>query len=126
MKIRLPDDFQSEGDEKLNFKADATDDVSKAHYPDGFVQPAASQTMTIEDYINGPKILAVTPSTTSINEGQSVSYALTLDKALEQKATLTFKVDLYDGDTKDGFTKEDIESVTEDFRQKVRGLKVAF
>ena len=112
MKIKLPDDFQSEDPEKLNFKAEASDAISKAHYPDGFVQPKDSQTMTIDDYINGPKILAVTPSTTSINEGQSVSYALTLDKALEQKATLTFKVDLYQGDTKDGFTKEDIESVT--------------
>ena len=112
VRITLPDDFKSDGAQTLSFAADPDlDPTTVQNYPAGFIPGSTTAPeLTIDEYINGPTI-HFSDDKTTVGENGTVNYTVTLDKALEEDATLTFKVDLYQGDTKDGFTSDDIASV---------------
>ncbi len=123
VRIILPDDFKSEGPETLT--VNATPDLDPAtiqNYPDNFIPGSTGgQTLTIDDYIDGPQITfkadkGLDSEGRAAYENGTVNYTVTLDKALEEDATLTFKVDLapIGTNTADGFTLEDITSISVD------------
>lgn len=113
-QLLLPNDYKSEGTEKLIITAAVDAIKSDGNYGDmsGWVSGKGPD-LSINDLIDGPN-LRFSAAATSMNEGSSMTYSVALDKALEEDATLTMKVDLANGDTKDGFTLSDVKSITVD------------
>lgn len=123
VKVYLPDDFKSEDPESLIITA--TPDNSSTtvtNYPNDFIPGSSGATLTIDDHINGPKISFNGDRTDASENGERpegvVNYWITLDKALEEPAELTFLLTFDLGsepgtyvNTADGFTPDDIKSI---------------
>ncbi|MDL2290979.1 hypothetical protein LJC09_02620, partial [Desulfovibrio sp. OttesenSCG-928-F20] len=136
VKIYLPDDYQSDGDHTLSLTATYDNSKGTINAYEGVLTkpgegdapstPLASAPAAVEiaEYINGP-ILSFSSDRGSVDEAGkvgedgAVNYWITLDRALEQDATLTFKIDLETVDgaykhTADGFVLDDIQSIVVD------------
>ena len=120
VKVHLPDDFKSDGDVTMSIQATYEDGQGKINnYSDCFDasnNTSAPVSVIIAENINGPEI-TFTHDKSTIGENGSVNYWVTLDTALEEDATLTFKVDLAQGSTADGFVLDDIKSITVDGKE---------
>lgn len=111
VKVVLPDDFKSEGDE--TFTAEATFVGGEyANYTSNSFGQSQESTLTINDHINGPRISLT--GTGSTGENGTATYTVTLDKALEEPADLTFRLDIGSGDSKANFVLGEIASITVD------------
>lgn len=114
--VYLPDDYRSEGPKDLIITARPDNNPTTVqNYPGStFVQAENPPSLTIEDYINGP-LVTFSADRSTVGENSEVNYWVTLDKALEEAADLTFKVGFdtdAGGNTAAGFVPDDIESVT--------------
>ncbi len=115
VKLLLPNDYKSE-DPADTLVIKATVDPAKSdHGVAGQIQAGSSGSLTINDLVDGPNLRFTAGASTMYEDG-AMTFSVTLDKALEENATLTFKVDLAPAgtDTKDGFTLSDIKSITVD------------
>ncbi|NHZ48430.1 Calx-beta domain-containing protein [Nitratidesulfovibrio liaohensis] len=99
VQVSLPDDFISDGNR--TFKVTATPVANDPYngYPAGFIGSGSSAEVTIVDHVNGPDV-TLTASATSISENNgSASFGISMDKAVEEDATFTVRVDFGPGMT---------------------------
>ncbi len=108
--VQLPNDYKSEGDEDFTVSAEFVKD-DYANYPGSSFNNAASTDFTVHDTIDGPNITFRTYTPSVSENGGVADFVVTLDKALEENASLTFKVDLAE-DTMDGIALDEIASIT--------------
>nr|WP_309543074.1 Calx-beta domain-containing protein [Nitratidesulfovibrio liaohensis] len=99
VQVSLPDDYISDGNR--TFKVTATPVANDPYngYPAGFIGSGSSAEVTIVDHVNGPDV-TLTASSTSISENNgTASFGISMDKAVEEDATFTVRVDFGPGMT---------------------------
>ena len=117
VRVTFPDDFISDDGKTFNVSGTyVNEDRTPADPADYAAPPAAigglQDGVVIDDKVNGPQ-LSLSANKSTVGENGEVAFWVTLDKALEEDATVTMKIDLKtEGgkyvDTADGFVLDDI------------------
>jgi len=99
VQVSLPDDYISDGNRTFVVTATPVANDPYNGYPAGFIGSGSSVEVTIVDHVNGPDV-TLTASTTSISENNgTASFGISMDKAVEEDATFTVRVDFGPGMT---------------------------
>lgn len=99
VQVSLPDDYISDGNRTFTVTATPVANDPYNGYPSGFIGSGSSTEVTIVDHVNGPDV-TLTASTASISENNgSASFGISMDKAVEEDATFTVRVDFGTGMT---------------------------
>ena len=130
VRVTFPDDFISDDGKRFTVELENTDGT-----PITSIGDLAGATVTYEgsladtdpttggvlihDKVNGPTAsLAFDDgfggTAKTVSEGQSANYLVRLDKAVEEESSATVRLTFANGDTKDGMTLSDVESIVID------------
>ncbi|MDR3043998.1 MAG: hypothetical protein LBU75_07005 [Desulfovibrio sp.] len=99
VQVSLPDDYISDGNRTFVVTATPVAGDPYNGYPAGFIGSGSGAEVTIADHVNGPDV-TLTASATSISENNgSAGFVISMDKAVEEDATFTVRVDFGPGMT---------------------------